>query len=119
MRDIYLRDQSDPNFKQGVLEVTDEIEILIGQLKMILFTNRGEVLGAPDFGVNLEEQLFTFNLNEYSLKSDLRDQVLKFCPLADKYRVDFDIKFAKGTVRDICVIDVSIAGAPAFGIAVK
>lgn len=118
-RDFYLRDPSDPNFRQGVLEINDELEMLLNQIKMILFTNKGEVLGDPDFGINLEEQLFTFNVNEFSLKNMLRDQLLKFCTLSDKYRVDFDIKFARGTVRDICLIDIVINGSPVMGVLVK
>lgn len=119
MRDLYLRDPSDPFFKQGILEVTDEIQILISQVKMLLMTNRGEVLGAPDFGANLEEQLFTLSLNEYSLRSMLNDQTLKFIPLHTKYMVDYSVKFIKGTIRDICVIDVMVNNIPAFGVVIK
>lgn len=119
-RDIYMRDpQTDPNYKDGILEVSDEIEMLIAELKMMLYTNRGEVLGAPDFGANLEEMLFNFGLNEYSLKQMLRDQTAKFIPRAMNYMVDFEVKFSKGTVRDICLIDIFINNQPAFGVLVK
>lgn len=118
-RDIYMRDLSDPNYKEGILEVSDQIEMLIAELKMMLYTNRGEVLGAPDFGANLEEMLFNFGLNEFSIKQMLRDQTAKFIPRAMNYNVEFDVKFAQGTVRDICLIDVSINSQPAFGVIVK
>jgi len=118
-RDLYLRDPSDPFFQSDTLEVSDELQMLVGQLKMMLFTNRGEVLGAPDFGADLENQLFSLNLNEFSVKSALRDQVMKFIPLGAQYQVDFDVKFARGTARDICVIDVLINNTPAFGVTIK
>lgn len=118
-RELFMRDLSDPNYKEGILETSDEMEMLIGQIKMILLTNRGEVLGAPDFGMSLEEQLYTFDANEYSLRSALRDHMIKFCPLGEKYSVDFDVKFARGTVRDICIIDVFIDGKTAFGVYIK
>lgn len=118
-RDLYMRDPSDPFYKNDILEVNDELQMLIGQIKMLLFTNQGEVLGAPDFGANLEEQLFSLNLNEFSIKSTLRDQVLKFIPLHTKYQIDFDVKFSRGVARDICVIDVLINNIPAFGVVVK
>lgn len=117
-REIYMRDPSDPYYKSGILEVNDEIETLIGHIKMMLFTNKGEIIGAPDFGASLDEQLFTNNVNEYSLRSNLEDQTLKFIPLAEKYQVQYDIKFARGTVRDICLIDVLINGRAAFGVSV-
>lgn len=118
-REIYMRDITDPNYKEGILEVSDEIEMLIGQIKMLLFTNRGEVIGAPDFGANLEEHLFTLSLNEYALRQMLRDQTMKFIPMSINYHVDYDIKFARGTVRDICLIDIYINNNPAFGVMVK
>lgn len=111
-----MRDTDDPYFKSDLLEVNDEVEMLISQIKMMLFTNKGEIIGAPDFGANLDEQLFTFNVNEYSLRSALEDQTLKFIPLSNKYNVQYDVKFARGTVRDICFIDVLVDGKRAFGI---
>jgi len=114
-----MRDPTDPYYKAGVLEVNDELQMLVGQIKMMLFTNRGEVLGAPDFGANMEEQLFTLNLNEYALRSMLRDQTLKFIPLHTKYQIDYEVRFLRGSIRDICVVDVRINNIPAFGVVIK
>ena len=114
-----MRDPDDPYYKPGILEVNDEAEMIVGQIKMMLFTKRGEILGAPDFGANLEDYLFTLSVNAYSLKSMLMAQTIKFIPLAEKYQVVYDIKFAKGTIRDICLIDVRMLGNPVFGMVVK
>lgn len=118
-RELYTRSPSDPNYKQDTLETTDEIEALLGQLRMIMFTNRGEIIGAPDFGINLEETLFSLDFNEYAIRSALHDQVMMFCPMAEKYSVRFDVKFARGTIRDICLIDTYLNGEKAFGVLVK
>lgn len=111
-----MYDITDPNYQSGILEVSDEIAILISQIRMILSTPPGSVLGAPDFGIDLESQLFVFNINEYSLRSMLLDQVNKFVPLAEKYQIKFNISFAKGVSRDICLIDTLINGTPMFGV---
>jgi|JI61114BRNA_FD_contig_31_5616341_length_664_multi_2_in_0_out_0_2 phage baseplate assembly protein W len=118
-REIYTRDPNDPNYKEDSLETSDEIETLLGQLRMILLTNRGEIIGAPNFGVSLEETIFSLDYNEYAIRSALNDQLLMFCPLANKFDVKFDVKFAKGTVRDICLIDIYLNGDKAFGVLVK
>ena len=47
LRDIYLRDQSDPKYKSNLLETSSVIESVLNKIRMILYTNRGEVLGAP------------------------------------------------------------------------
>ena len=117
-RELYFRSPDDPNYKTGIMEINDDIEMLLGQIKMMLFTNKGEVLGAPDFGANLEELLFTFNLNEYALKTLLHNQTLKFIPLADKYPITYNVSFSKGTIRDICLIDVFINDTKRFGMLV-
>ena len=114
-----MRDPTDPNFKMGTLEINDEVEMLVSQIKMILYTKPGEILGAPDIGIALEDQLFVFNINEFALRSMLFDQMIKFVPLSEKYHVKFNISFARGTVRDICLIDVVINGNPLFGILVR
>ena len=118
-REIYTKSPSDPNYNSTQLETNDEIEMLLGQIRMMLLTNQGEVIGAPEFGVNLEDALFSLNFNEYSLKSMLFNQIMMFCPLAEKYRVKFDVSFATGTVRDICLIDIYVDGSKAFGILIK
>lgn len=119
MREIYMRDPTDPNYQSGILEISNELEMLINQIRMILFTRPGDILGAPDFGIGLEDQLFSLNVNEYVIKSLLKEQVLKFVPLASKYIVNFNVNFAAGTARDICLIDVLIDGTPQFGVLVK
>src|SRR3989304_1417726 len=70
-RERYMRNSDDPNFKDNLLEVSDEIEILISQIKMILLTDQGDILGAPDFGMSLESLLFTFDANAFTVEQKL------------------------------------------------
>jgi hypothetical protein len=120
-RDIYMRDPDDRNYVDGVLETSDVQEQLIAQIKMMLFTNRGEVMGAPDFGASLEEHLFTMKFNAASMRSLLRDQTDKFIPMAaaNKYAVDYSIKLVGGQTERMVLIDVKINGRPSFGVGIK
>jgi phage baseplate assembly protein W len=52
--DVYLRLPSDPNYVSNFVEVEDEVSNFVQRIEMILTTNPGEVLGSPEFGVNLE-----------------------------------------------------------------
>ncbi len=117
-REIYMRDPEDPNYKESLLEITDEIELLITQIKMILLTDQGDILGAPDFGMSLEQLLFTFDANAFTIENKLRDQVFKFSPLSMRYDVRFEVKFFKGTTQDIGLIDVLIGETRAFGVSI-
>lgn len=117
--ELYLRDEGDPLYNPQRLETDQELEMLLGQLKMIMSTSRGTVLGDPGFGLNLEKLLFLPTVNNEELRQQLRRQVDKYCPLAQRYEVDFEIKFLKPTAnnsrRDSVLIDVSINRRPVLG----
>lgn len=108
MREIYNRDPKDPNYNPYQLETTDPIEICIGQLKMLLLTNKGEILGDPKFGMNLEDLIFNLNLSEDSIKKEL-DLFLKvYIPLFGKIGGTYKLTFYQGTERDIATLDFFI-----------
>jgi hypothetical protein len=64
LKEIYCRNENDPKYVNTILETTDAIEALLTKLRMILFTARGEVLGYPNLGLDLDSMLFELN---YSL----------------------------------------------------
>ena len=108
MIEIYNRDPNDPNYKEGVLEVTDPIEICVGQLKMALLTNHGEVLGDPSFGISLDRLVFSLELSEASIRNEIRTHLQVYVPLFYTLGGKFDIKFYQGTMRDIALLDFFI-----------
>jgi len=108
MREIYNRDPMDPSYNPYQIEVTDPVEICVGQLKMLLLTNKGEVLGDSKFGMNLEELIFNLELSESAIKKEL-DLFLKiYVPLFQKLGGSYDLKFYQGTQRDIATLDFKI-----------
>jgi hypothetical protein len=108
MREIYNRDPLDPNYNPYQIEVTDPTEICVGQLKMMLLTNKGEVLGDPKFGLNLEDLIFNLELSENSIRKEL-DLFLKvYVPLFGVLGGSYDLKFYVGTLRDIATLDFKI-----------
>jgi hypothetical protein len=119
LRELYMRDPSDPLYFPGVLEQSDEIETLLAQIRMILYSKPGDVLGAYDFGYNLEDNLFLFNLNGDDLKKRLLQDIYYYCPDASRYSVDVDVQFFKGSVRDACLIDIYIDSRKVIGILAK
>jgi hypothetical protein len=109
MIEIYNRDPGDFGYKEGIIETTDPIEICIGQLKMLLLTNKGEVLGDPEFGISLDELVFSLELSETSIKKEIDFQINTYCPLFYELSGYFDLKFYQGTMRDIATIDFYIS----------
>lgn len=80
VRDFYMRNEDDPKFREDQLEVYDEIEATIDKIKMTLGTKKGEVLGESDFGLQVEQYLFDFELNPYGLAGDANSQIYTYIP---------------------------------------
>ena len=81
MIEIYNRDPGDFGYKADVLETTDPIEICIGQIKMLLLTSKGEVLGDPLFGISLDDLVFNLELSQESIREEIDFQMNTYCPL--------------------------------------
>jgi hypothetical protein len=119
LKELYMRDPSDPLYQENVLEQSSEIETLLGEIRMIMFTKQGDVLGSYTFGYNLEDNLFLFNLSGENLRSRLIDMIFYYCPDAAKFDVDLTVEFFRGTVRDVCLIDIYVDGQKSIGVLVK
>jgi len=106
--EFYIKYIGDPNYNATQLQNNGEIEQLITQIETTLFTRKTEVLGSPGFGCNLEDLVYSLNQNEFNIKQEITNQIRTYCPLATKYKVATNVKFFKGTVRDIAYIDITI-----------
>jgi hypothetical protein len=75
---------------------------------MMLLTNKGEVLGDPKFGLNLEDLIFNLELSESSIRKEL-DLFLKvYVPLFSVLGGSYDLRFYVGTLRDIATLDFKL-----------
>lgn len=119
LKEIYCRNENDPNYVNTILETRDAIEALLTKIRMIIFTNRGEVLGYPDLGLDLDSMLFELNYSGFQIQRDFYAQIANFCPEARDYKIDLEVNFVPGTVRDICYIDIYIDGTKYLGVVAK
>ena len=87
VRDFYMRDENDPQFRADQIEVYDDVESCISQIRMTLLTRKGEVLGEPNFGLNLEGYLFDFELDPFGLSDEAQAQISSHVPESKKRRV--------------------------------
>ena len=119
IREIYIRTQDDPKYISTALEHSEEIEMLLGKILMILKTKKGEVLGDPDFGVNLEDYLCTFDLDEERIRKEIFNQITIYIPEAVIFNLKLEIKRFKGSVRDFILLDFVVDGRRSLGVLVK
>lgn len=86
---------------------------------MIIFTSKSEVLGDPNFGLNLEDKLFELNFNATQVKKDFYAQLANYVPDTKNLPVNIEVTFMPGTVRDIAYIDIYIDGKKYLGVEAK
>jgi hypothetical protein len=109
LMDIYNRDPGSTNYDPTRLEVNDDLSELILKIENTLFTRRTEVLGAPNFGANLDDLIFSLVLNESLLANEINDQINSYCvPGYSKYRVETRVSFYSTIERDGALIDIFI-----------
>lgn len=111
IRDFYMRSEDDPKFRPDQIEVYDEIESCINQIKMTLLTNKGEVLGEPGFGLQIERYLFDFELDPFKLSEDANSQIQSYVMESKKRNVSVKPSFTTDEKqRKIYALKIAIDG---------
>jgi len=116
LADLYTKIQGDPNFIPDKIEVTEDLELLLVQIEMILFTRQQDVLGVPGFGGDLEDIIFSTNVSASSIENIVTNQIMEFIPLANTYNVNVSCEFYKGVDRDTGVLDIVVDGTSILGL---
>tara|TARA_R110000868_G_scaffold110719_2_gene299640 strand:+ start:514 stop:885 length:372 start_codon:yes stop_codon:yes gene_type:complete len=117
IRDFYTRTQDDPKYTSGLIENSDSLEETIAQIKMTLLTNKGEVLGEPNFGIEVNKYLFEFDIDPFQLSSEASSQIDSFVTGSNIY--DIKVKpsrYSDDKDRDVFVLGIDITGEDSFGI---
>jgi hypothetical protein len=110
MKDLPIRYPGHPKFNKNEVEVTDPIETIVQKLELLLLTNKGEVIGAPNYGGDLEYLLWQTDLSADVIESELGQQVSEFIPELDQMGYNFSIQLFEGDFRDILYLNFLIQG---------
>ena len=78
--DFYILYPGHPRFTDAKIIEDDVISVIIQKWEMILFTNKGDVFGLPNFGGNLVELLHETRLSAEVIEADLTRQILSYIP---------------------------------------
>lgn len=78
--DFYIKYPGHPNFTDLTYVEDDTVRVIIQKYEMIIFTNKGELLGDPNFGADLPKLLFETQLSASSIEADIRAQIADYVP---------------------------------------
>lgn len=116
--DFYLRPATDPNFIPGVMVVNNQTEALVQQIKMTLLTDKGEVLGDPNFGFSAFDYLFdTHEVNTTAIENKAMEQINDYVTLSQKTNVSTSaVVYEVEAYRNAIGLDIHVGELGKFGI---
>ena len=109
--DFYILYQGQPKYDSTELIEDELIKVIVQKYQMVIFTNKGEVLGDPDFGANLEEILFEFRVSEDYVKGKIQEQIETYIPemLGSSYNLEIVFVQDPERFQDMMFINLTIA----------
>lgn len=110
VKDLVIRYDGHPKYEKNRIVEDDEIEVIVQKLEMILFTNKGEVLGDIEIGCNLEYYLWKTRVTTGTLKSKVEEQIASYIPELSALGYLFNIDLYEGTLRDILYLNFVVKG---------
>ena len=108
--DFYIKYPGHPTFDDTQLIEDEIIRVIIQKYQMILFTNKGEVLGSPDFGGDIPKLLHQTRVSSRFVENELNSQISEYIPDLVGISYELDIRFAPNPngFSDMMFIDFTI-----------
>jgi phage baseplate assembly protein W len=109
--DFYIQYEGVPKYNSADLVEDDLIRVIIQKYQLILFTIKGEVLGDPDFGANLDELLYETTVSEAFVRDIIQDQLQTYVPEIMGTSFDIKVVFVQDpeNYQDMMFINLTIA----------
>lgn len=108
IKDLNIRGRSHPKFNSRRVIEDRTLEFIIQKLENVLLTNRGEVLGDPNFGANLEYYLWSTNVPVAKIQNEITNQINTYIPELNQFDYKLNVQIFEGTYRDILQVNIRI-----------
>jgi phage baseplate assembly protein W len=110
-KDHYIGYKGHPRFIVNKIIEDDVIRVIIQKYEMILFTNKGELFGDPDFGCDLPILLFQTRISAQNVKRIIQNQInIYITELANtNYQLEVTITNDPENYQEVMIIDFQIA----------
>lgn len=114
--DFYILYKGHPYFEPNQIVEDDVVKVIIQKYEMIIFTNKGEVLGEPNLGADLELLLFETKVSADVVEENIIDQINLYIPEIINTNYTLDVEFAQDpeNYQDIMFVYFSIADYEVF-----
>jgi len=110
LNDFPIRYDGHPKFVKNEIVVTDPVESIVQKLEMLLQTTKGEVIGLPNYGSNLEYYLWSTEVGADVIELDIQQQITQYIPELDSLGYTITVSLFEGDYRDIMQISIVVNG---------
>lgn len=109
--DFYVLYRGHPRYRNGEVIESELVDVIIQKYEVMLFTNRGEVLGAPDFGANLLELLYQTKVSALTVKDRIEEQIQDYIPELFQTNYSLNVVFVQDpeNYQDIMFVNLRLA----------
>jgi len=109
-KDHYIGFPGHPKFIVNKIIEDDPIRVIIQKYEMLVFTNKGELLGDPDFGCDLLKILFQTRISSTKVKNIIIQQINKYIPEIAGTGYSIEVAFVDNPnkYQEIMVVDFQL-----------
>ena len=110
-KDHYIGYLGHPKFIVNKIIEDDIIRVIIQKYEMLLFTNKGELLGDSDFGCDLQKLLFETRIAKSGVRTIIIDQINKYITEIQNTNYVLDVEFSTDpeNFQEVMEINFTIA----------
>ncbi len=108
LSDIYIKSTKDPGYVENRLENQSFLDTVIAKIYMILMTNKGEVLGDPNFGADVPKYLWKTRFPASTLQNEITDQMTTYVPELNVRDYKVNVYILPGKTQDMGVIEINL-----------
>ena len=116
--EIYSKISNYTYYEPNEIEVSDDIEIFLQNIEILLTTPKGSLLGDPDFGIDLESYIWESRSSSSSIRQEIFTQMGKYIDISVQIPFDVEVSFLKGEIWDTMIVDLIIDGQKVAGYSV-
>ncbi len=90
--DFYIKYPGHPSYTSPKFIEDDTVRVIVQKYEMIIFTNKGELLGDPNFGCDLPALLYETSLSASSIEAEIRAQISDYIPELDNVNYELTVE---------------------------
>jgi len=110
--DFYIGYPGHPRYRTPDIIEDDVLRVIIQKYEVIIFTNKGELLGDPNFGADLVKLLHETRISAESVEVDIKAQIADYIPEIDGLEYELSVEFLEDPERyqEVMVVNFTLNG---------